>query len=264
MRSAMTAAVLLCIAAIAAYADDRPDLLSSPGSPAWCAFWNVTPGPTDQQSATPRPLGWKSPRTALLLSAAIPGAGQWYVGSKLKAGVFVAVEAAAWTTYALYQSKGSRKEDEFEAFADAHWSEREYWEAIAREAGLDPNDLAALREYERSHYSHSLHEQKDQQYYEMIGKYNQFNAGWDDTDTHRGRDSRHREVYEDMRAEANRFFKTATTGATIAMVNHVLSAIDAAWTTVRHNNRLTAVSLRATGLAWQSKLIPALEVRIDW
>ncbi|MDZ7373795.1 MAG: hypothetical protein ONB23_07465 [candidate division KSB1 bacterium] len=261
--AAITLAALVCASASSVAAGEARGTLTSPGSPLWSSFWGLE-AVQAQESLVVRPAGWKSPRTALLLSAVLPGAGQWYAGSKIKAVAFLAVEAGAWAVYAVYHNRGGKKEDEFQAFADAHWRESEYWEAVAREAGLDPRDLQALREYERSHYSHSLHEQKDQQYYEMIGKYNQFNAGWDDTDTHRGRDSQHREMYEDMRAEANRLFKTATTGATIAMINHVLSAIDAAWTTVRHNNRLATVRLEASGLVYGNQLLPALEVQVAW
>ena len=38
----------------------------------------------------------------------------------------------------------------------------------------------ALRDWEGSQFSHGLHRDKDQQYYEMIGKYHQFSWGWDD------------------------------------------------------------------------------------
>ena len=265
MRRAMLSLLVVSVSlASAATAGEPAGSVATPGTESWRAFWGLDERQVEAESTVVRPEGWKSPRKALLLSALIPGAGELYAGSKWKAAVFLAAEVYAWTTYSVYHKKGSEKEDEFEAFADAHWSEQEYWEAIAREAGLDPSDIDALREYERNTYSHSLHEQKDQQYYEMIGKYNQFNAGWDDTDTHRGRDSKNREIYEDMRAEANKFFKRATMGATIAMINHVVSAIDAAWTTVYHNKKLASVRLQATGLAFNGDLVPALEVRIDW
>lgn len=247
-------------------AQAQPAGIASTGSSAWLAFWSGQ-NSTDTvatESTVVRPEGWKSPRKALLLSAVVPGLGEFYAGSKWKTPIFLGAEVAGFVMYFTNTKKGDEKTDEFEAFADAHWSEQEYWEAVAREAGLDPNDIDALREYEAQHFSHSLHREKDQQYYEMIGKYDQFNAGWDDTDTHRGRDSKHRLEYEDMRAEANSFYKKATTGVTIVMVNHVLSAIDAAWTTVYHNNKLATASLRASGLVYNNELVPMMGVQVDW
>ena len=264
MKRCLVTGLLVAILPQLATGGEGAGGLAVVGSPEWRSFWSPGFQTAQEESVVVRPEGWKSPRTALLLSAILPGAGEFYAGSKLKAVGFFAVEVGAWVMYASYQKKGTQKEDEFQNFADTHWSEQEYWEALAREAGIDPSDINALREYEGQHYSHSLPEEKDQQYYEMIGKYDQFNAGWDDTDTHRGRDSDNRLLYEDMRAQANSYFKKATTGATIAMINHVLSAIDAAWTTVYHNRRLATISIRATGLARDNELVPALGVQVDW
>ena len=67
-----------------------------------------------------------NPGTALLLSAILPGAGELYAGSKLKAGIFFAVEVAAWTGVILFYNKGKDKEDEFMEFADANFNEDLY------------------------------------------------------------------------------------------------------------------------------------------
>ena len=57
--------------------------------------------------------GYKLPKKALLFSALIPGAGELYVNSYLKAAAFFLVEAGAWTFYGLYTKKGNEQTDKF-------------------------------------------------------------------------------------------------------------------------------------------------------
>ena len=81
-----------------------------------------------------------------------------------------------------------------------------------------------------------------QQYYELIGKYDQFVVGWDDivrrstdnavgwteVDSVENFHSERRLRYEDDRDESNRFLKRASTVTGVILINHVISAIDAA------------------------------------
>lgn len=206
--------------------------------------------------------GQKSPLLGGLASAAIPGAGQVYAGSYWKALGFVAVEVTSWVFYAHWEKDGDRIKTQFHEFADTHWREDEYWAWIALESGLPASDLPALRQWEREHFSHFLHEEKDQQYYEMIGKYDQFNVGWDDTNTPRGRDSARRGYYETLRDKSNKAYKKAATCQMIALANHGLSALDAAWTVSRHNRRVAHTSLRIVPMPQTGDYL--LSLRVNW
>ncbi len=217
------------------------------------------------------PDGWKSPKTGLLLSALLPGAGQYYGGSLLKAVGFVAVEALSWTMYAVYNAEGNDIDAEFRDYADAHWIESDYWDWIANHSGRDRNDLPALREWEHENFSHGLHEQKDQQYYEMIGKYDQFNSGWDDSEIgllddgwDKSLRSARRLYYEGRRDASNRAFKKATTGITIVLLNHIVSSLDAAWTISRHNRSLAQASLQFEPVKFNQQPATALTLRLNW
>jgi len=217
------------------------------------------------------PDGWKSPKTGLLLSAVVPGAGQYYGGSLLKAVGFVAIEALSWTMYAVYNAEGYDIDAEFRAYADAHWSESDYWDWIAGHSGRDRNDLPALREWEREKFSHGLHEQKDQQYYEMIGKYDQFNYAWDDSEIGllddgwtKSQRSARRLYYEGRRDASNQAFKKATTGITIALLNHIVSSLDAAWTISRHNRSLAQASLQFEPMKFNHQPATVLSLRLNW
>ena len=191
---------------------------------------------------------------ALIFSAALPGAGQLYAGSYLKALGFIAVEAAGWYLYSDFSGEGNRIEDEFEAYANQNWSEDQYWNAIASLAGLSVDNREALREWEHANFSHGLHLEKDQQYYEMIGKYiGQFGFGWDDiflgpTGPFRGDDpatpyfdnqgqaAARSLSYMDMRYDSNQLLERSSIATQIALLNHVASALDASFT-VRAMNR---------------------------
>ena len=218
------------------------------------------------------PVKLKSPKKALFLSALVPGAGQAYGGSYLKAAGFFTLEVAGWAMYAVYTNKGNDIEDEFHAFADKHWIESDYWNWIAQKSDVDRNDMDALREWEHKNFSHGLHVNKDQQYYEMIGKYDQFNYGWDDSDIgllddtwnkQNPQRSKKRLYYEDKRDDSNRAFKVATTGTTIVMLNHIISAIEAAWGTSQQNKRVQT-SLRFEPLYMNNQQYSALTFRLNW
>lgn len=114
-------------------------------------------------------------------------------------------------------------------------------------------------------FSHKLPYFAEQQYYELIGKYNQFAPGWVDYPTWRmggeftiaidpehtgpGRTKPNIQgrflEYASDHADANTFLRRASRMSAVIVLNHVVSAIDAAITSKLHNDRLDAdVALR--------------------
>ncbi len=219
-------------------------------------------------SNSPNKTGARSIAKAALFSAVIPGAGQIYNGSILKSIFFIAVEAGALTGHFINQNRGHELEDVFEAFADQHWSEQQYWRSLAIDAGMDPDnlDLDALRAYEREQFSHFLPQQKNQTYYENIGKYDQFNGGWDDSISKmaRQRDSENRRQYTLKRKDANDHFKRATNFAAAALLNHVFSAFDAGWSAKRHNQKILRADIEMQGRLYGAEMIPTLVLGLSW
>jgi hypothetical protein len=191
----------------------------------------------------------KSVKKAFLYSLIVPGAGQVYNGSKIKAAVFLLCEAASWTGYFSYQSQGDRKTDDFNRFADTYWSQTKYEDFLYINWQVRDDDSVFVDMNDPSsgyYFTHHLPDTKTQQYYEMIGKYNQFVVGWADVDTtvfHNPVEAERtvsplRLHYEDMRYAANNAYDHATTSLIVMMVNHVVSAFEAALSAKRHNNRL--------------------------
>jgi len=234
----------------------------------------------------------KSPWLAAALSLAVPGAGEVYAGSYLKGALFFTAEATMWIFAYSYNKKGDDQTETYKAYAQAHWSPLRYidW-TVAHLGFLNPDlttsaddylfliyaddpvdcdppyscvDWAELNQMEHdiangrlNGYTHALPYYGEQQYYELIGKYEQFSRGWDDSGNLNPelennvpiRNTSNRfNIYSDMRAEANRQYDVAATFVNIAVVNHVLSAIDAFWSVTRLNKSLHAdVRMRLQG-----------------
>lgn len=202
----------------------------------------------------------KSHIKAIILSAIIPGAGEFYAKSYVKSAIFFAVEAASWIYYAAYQSKGNKQTDKFQSYADQYWSVRKYGQwlkdmGFTGAEAINPNegDLEVLRQQimscESRNFSHTLPVYKSQQYYELIGKYQNFQGGWtnlthepDNTPTSPYYFEVYRDpiflAYSDERQKANDYFNFAKTGVYVAIVNHILSAADAAWSVSIFNKNL--------------------------
>ncbi|MCX6174282.1 MAG: hypothetical protein NTZ27_05980 [Ignavibacteriales bacterium] len=97
-----------------------------------------------------------------------------------------------------------------------------------------------------SYYSHNLPLYGEQQYYELIGKYPQFAVGWYEFS---GTDLNKPFVYGDplpqqfldyskMRGDANDFYNVASKAVIVVVVNHIISALDAAWSAHGYNSSL--------------------------
>lgn len=213
----------------------------------------------------------KSPILAGVLSLIIPGSGEIYVGEYLKAGIFLAIEAAVVTTAIVYDGKGDDKTIEFQNYADDYtnndpvfghnWSVVRYaqWlidnesaDANIRTDNWDINDTR-LPPWERVNWDllnsfekgHRLPPHGEQQYYELIGKYHQYSSGWNDFTGGGNKDqiSPNFTFYSGMRGDANDFYSVASTAVIGIYVNHFLSALDAVWSAAQFNKDL-AVKVR--------------------
>ena len=267
--------------------------------------------PIVQSDMDEAPRKEKSPWAAGAFSLVIPGAGELYTQNYLKGAIFFVADVAAWTLAYTYNKKGNRQTDEFQAFANAHWSavryanwtmdnlvvlteghaDRSQYEDLVFNSDYDPSspcpppfrciEWAELNAMEDTigHYSppggngytHRLPYFAEQQYYELIGKYTEFSRGWDDADLSaitasdlplKSNSARFYE-YANMRAQANRYYDIAGTWVTLAIVNHVISAIDAYWSATKYNAALHAEA----NMHFQSTpfgMVPTTEVTLKY
>jgi hypothetical protein len=201
--------------------------------------------------------GGPSPGRAFLYSAIVPGSGEYYAGAHRRAAVFFGLDVAAVTMRYIWTGKGNDIEDDFRAVADAHWNPQTYLDWRRTSTAIRNNSFThALPCSSYVDESSSLYAgpgkglgdcsgHDRQQYYELAGKYDQFVAGWDDLsfvatgnpvtaytqiDSVESVQSSLRMDYEKQRDDSNRYLKRATNLSGLILVNHALSAIDAART----------------------------------
>jgi TM2 domain-containing membrane protein YozV len=231
----------------------------------------------------------KSPLLAGGLSLVVPGAGEIYNGDYVKAGLFIAIEAASWIFSYNLSNKGDEITTVFQNFVNERVDSRPTWDVTEPNryrtkwdviryyewtksnffpASNEYNDVittddktlppwervnwGALNRLERDvsltdigkWYSHVLPGYGEQQYYELIGKYQQFNQGWDDaTDpnfTYGKKVTANFLFYSEMRGLANDYYYKAKTAAVIIVANHILSAADAYFSARAFNSKLSA------------------------
>jgi hypothetical protein len=201
----------------------------------------------------------KSVKKAFLYSLIVPGSGEFYAGSKIKAAVFLGLDVTFWALYFNYHGKGQDKEAEYEDFADLHWSEDDYIIWLIATYNI-PSDTQAFLDPETGEMvklSHHLPDTKTNQYYEMIGKYEQFAAGWEG--------SGYRDDYLNMRYDANDLLNKAKYAAMFSLGNHILSAFDAALTVKRYNKRgekFSQVEFKMRLVQRNQELIPRLSASL--
>lgn len=129
--------------------------------------------------------------------------------------------------------------------------------------------ISNLREIEGNEFSHRLPSTKTQQYYEMIGKYpGQFGNAWNDASF--DIDYRPENVtpsvnfYMDMRDQANRYYDMAQYGLMAVLINHVVSAIDAGFTTRNYNRRQVQMEMSYNNIRYKGDYLNMFGVNVKW
>jgi hypothetical protein len=130
--------------------------------------------------------------------------------------------------------------------------------------------ISNLRYVEENKFSHRLPSSKTQQYYEMIGKYpHQFGAAWSDASfnvIYSGPDNitPNNNFYMDMRDQANRLYDKAQYGLMVALVNHVVSAVDAGFTARSYNRRHLQLEMSYKNLDFQDEYVNMFGINMKW
>ncbi len=241
----------------------------------------------------------KSPVKAAFLSALLPGAGQYYSKSFWKSAVFAAIEVGAITAYIHYNNSGDSKDRQMRLLGDTQWSEQRYWSKVymlaqqankwdysALQVGADGVISAAsynqttinhLREVEVQGgfpgFTHELPHTKTQQYYEMIYKYlDQFGAGWNEVgtdwtyyDSYASLDHLLPNLsrYKKIRNESNDLYRVAFYASVSILANHIISALEAAYSLHKKNKGLQ-YSLHSSTTYYAGNYIPELGLAISW
>jgi hypothetical protein len=202
-----------------------------------------------------------------LASLAIPGFGQYLNKSPMwKMALFAGVEIAGIVGYITWTNKADDITKKYENWADEHWDMNSWVNGSAillseiqsngfsdvsdvRIDGSHHITIIVNGKYESSHIllenpNVNYTELRDWDFYEGIGKYDQFVAGWDDAkdwdivykNIKNGEDelivmTPNKEHYLELRNDSNVFYKNAKFATSAILFNHIFSALDALWGT---------------------------------
>ena len=202
----------------------------------------------------------------MVASLAIPGFGQYLnISPWWKTALFAGVEIAGIAGYITWTNKADDITKEYENWADEHWDMHSWVNDSAillsdiQSSGYpEVNDvridgshhitIIINGKYESSHIllenpNIDYTELRDWDFYEGIGKYDQFVAGWDDAISNweiinknitGGEDelivmTPNKQHYIELRNDSNVLYKNAKFAASAILFNHIFSALDALW-----------------------------------
>lgn len=209
-------------------------------------------------AAGERPDGAGSAGLRVLASAILPGSGEALSGY-MRGYFMMALDIFAWTQVAKYDNEGQDNSDAYYAFADAHYTDEWLVEAY------DPASTDQERSGEGAIYFPAVgaindvselgqlplyvtKEDDRREYYENLGKWDQFIFGWDDytrasvshpehdyeptrtiSDLRQPWVSKNREIYRDMRDAANVAYQTRDRWLYVNIGLRVFSVLQTAW-----------------------------------
>ena len=220
------------------------------------------------------------PARPMLYSLILPGAGQWYNKSPAwKIGLFAGIEAASIFSGLQWKKKAEDIRLQYEIFADQNW-DLETWvfntlnTPIGNYADVHINGTHKLTlvlsgslavQYgnyvssdsleNNAHwvYTNEVSVLRDRDFYENIGKYDQFVGGWIDCyglannqlwfvvekdvgdSTEIIISTPNKEDYVNQRGRSNDYLNMAKYAVSAVMFNHVISALEAVWSTQIRN-----------------------------
>jgi hypothetical protein len=198
------------------------------------------------------------------------------------------------SSYPYYDGYDSSAVDQFRLFShyddyDGDWTYSDIWESshgIAFSYYDNDGNLVSMNSsdsgFEEFYNSYvvgdfipnDLYVVRDQHYYENIGKYNLFYAGWDDSenleifdnDRYLVAKSPNKWFYRSERTLANEYKTYAGYAVSAVLLNHVVSMIDAVFTTQSYNKRKISpnISARTTFNPDNKFGIGGVQVSFNW
>jgi len=166
-------------------------------------------------------------------SLILPGWGQLSQDREGAAGIFFSVELLALAGYDARHSAGELGVRDYKLFADAHW---DFAKWLSHDDGEQACGYIRTHQMPYTVVNGLAYPYNDHHYYENIGKYPEFICGWDDWNSaadeiHAGPGTIYTPTmkeYIGMRTASNEAYRAARVALTLTMINHLLSAFEAA------------------------------------
>ncbi len=214
-------------------------------------------------AAAPR----RSSLLAVALSAIVPGAGELYLGLEKRGVALMAVEAAAWTGYFVKRSDGLDKRAAYETFADRHWS----LSKLLADHPLFPG-TGSIEELDQlgaqsagsgvwpGYIPWTAKAEDKQHYYENIGKYDWYIAGWEDWDATAQpppRDTALRDEYRRMRIASNDALDASNRFIWLSVAARVFSLAETLYIVHTRGAEVRSERVESTGWRVRAAVRPA-------
>jgi hypothetical protein len=158
----------------------------------------------------------------VLRSIVFPGWGQMYAGHSTRAALFMGIEASIWTGAGISYLQGVFNRDDFRNLA----MERAGIDVSSRDRNFqnDVGNFASSSEYNDyirslARYYYPDDPQAQQEYFNSRSRYGSDGWNWSGTEA--------REDYDDALRMSREWFRRTVYVAAFALVNRVVSAIDA-------------------------------------
>ena len=232
----------------------------------------------------------------ILYSAILPGSGEYSMGYKNRAYLFLGIEALAISTWYIFNQKGLNARNEYIPHADEHWNllrwfadyskwdehlnfkiwdEDHHIKFIYQGIHYSTNSLIDFKPlYESNEFrdlynsystesdhenllsleSHGIIIEKDHHYYENIGKYDHFYAGWEDNNSFfievkddGGENiswSPYKKKYRETWNDSNDYYRIASYALASIVANHFSSMVDVLILSKLSNNKVSNLSAR--------------------
>jgi hypothetical protein len=218
--------------------DEKPVLLLAQRAIALPPEVDVTPEKPDDSTVYKyvEVEGWRPPALAGLMSAAVPGTGQLYSGSK-SGYIFLGVEAVALASYLHFSNKEDDARDDAQQYAGDPYSTSSRWSFDELSAAGVTNE--EVERLQRIYASDRI------EFYNRIASESRYLAGW------RGigqEETAEREGYLSLDDDREGAARAARASLFAVITNHVVSTVHAIREARLNNFRLTEdLSLKVDG-----------------
>lgn len=160
------------------------------------------------------------PPKMLMLSLAVPGAGQLVQGEK-RGYLYILAELAMWGGFYYLDQKGLEERGDYEDFVLENWDLAAYQDFFEENCLDDPHDYA--------NGCRPLAPVGSQEFFEDVGKYDVYWPWWSGDGAPNdvtSEDMALRDEYWGMRKDSNAHLRQARYFMMAALLNHVVSALD--------------------------------------
>ena len=178
----------------------------------------------------------KSPTKAFLYSALVPGSGQLYIGAK-RGYLQIAAEVGLLTTYFITRGNAQNLREDYREHVRQH---------VIFEGPTKFDDWDPIEDFEHATLFdnwHNVYTDNNGEPLERVGKWYWADRKAFKDEERKIHDSPQRKVAFELRMDANDKFQLAKTFLGIAILNHVVSAIDARITAKSYNKKNSSLGL---------------------